>query len=671
MVRAGHALYGYVSPARGEAPAQLLEVQPALTWKAKLVAVKEIPEGALVGYGGTFRAPRPMRIGDSGRGLRRRNLSPAVEPRKSDRRRTPDADSGHHLHGPDHHRSEPHHPLGARRRRDAARRGRRGQPGRAADRAHGRHHLIQHSVQHQRACPARVRMTAMTAKLLRQYACLFAMIVLTEAMYLRPSILTGRMVMAGSDYLQLHKARMAFGEEGLFGPRHTLPAWYPREFWDRHTPPTCKAFRGFPPASCCLLFPSGNGLRPGRGDGRVAGGTVHVSLLPARGTLGSGCCRVGMDIRLRRILRFPRDGRTPAAARSLSRAAAPALAGRSRARPRTTARGSLGFGLAGGGDHLRGAGRHPQIPAYAVGTALLYVLWRGRGWLRARLAGAMVLGGGMALAAWWPMLLLIQKSTRILDLDPPENDMVFPYRRILALFVPGIDGWPAGFGRQAFSGYPNCSYLFDTASYIGLAPIVAAAALLAICLVRKRKPEARFLFLACRGNAPPSSARCRCSDFLRHSPRRDPAQSRAPALYHYVFARGRSGRGRGRAARPQDAHQTGLRRCGRRLGDCMPSISTASRGLGSFRFPRVRIMGTQDESLGKTVERWQARHRLRDLVLAPPLRRHRHLRFSHSGEAIPRAPRSQPGAAPAPICKSSTAQTCPRPRCEREARHWC
>ena len=45
MVRAGHALYGYVSPARGEAPRQLLDVQPALTWKAKLLAVKEIPGG--------------------------------------------------------------------------------------------------------------------------------------------------------------------------------------------------------------------------------------------------------------------------------------------------------------------------------------------------------------------------------------------------------------------------------------------------------------------------------------------------------------------------------------------------------------------------------------------------------------------------------------------------
>jgi alanine racemase len=68
MVRAGHALYGYISPARGDAPPQLLDVHPALTWKARLLAVKDVPEGTLLGYGGTFRALQPMRIGILGAG---------------------------------------------------------------------------------------------------------------------------------------------------------------------------------------------------------------------------------------------------------------------------------------------------------------------------------------------------------------------------------------------------------------------------------------------------------------------------------------------------------------------------------------------------------------------------------------------------------------------------
>ncbi|HYO81826.1 MAG TPA: alanine racemase, partial [Bryobacteraceae bacterium] len=63
MVRPGHAIYGYVSPARGQAPGNLLRsVKPALSWKAAVLTVKDIPEGALIGYGGMFRARTPMRI---------------------------------------------------------------------------------------------------------------------------------------------------------------------------------------------------------------------------------------------------------------------------------------------------------------------------------------------------------------------------------------------------------------------------------------------------------------------------------------------------------------------------------------------------------------------------------------------------------------------------------
>jgi alanine racemase len=63
LARAGIALYGYLSPAKGEAPQRQLDVRPALEWKAKILTVKDIPEGAAVGYGATYRAPRPMRIG--------------------------------------------------------------------------------------------------------------------------------------------------------------------------------------------------------------------------------------------------------------------------------------------------------------------------------------------------------------------------------------------------------------------------------------------------------------------------------------------------------------------------------------------------------------------------------------------------------------------------------
>jgi alanine racemase len=63
LVRPGHAIYGYVSPARGSAaPRRQLIVKPALSWKATVLAVKDLEAGALIGYGGIHRAARAMRI---------------------------------------------------------------------------------------------------------------------------------------------------------------------------------------------------------------------------------------------------------------------------------------------------------------------------------------------------------------------------------------------------------------------------------------------------------------------------------------------------------------------------------------------------------------------------------------------------------------------------------
>ena len=62
MIRPGHAIYGYVSDARGHAPARILQVKPALSWHATVLSVKDVPAGTLIGYGGMFRAAEPMRV---------------------------------------------------------------------------------------------------------------------------------------------------------------------------------------------------------------------------------------------------------------------------------------------------------------------------------------------------------------------------------------------------------------------------------------------------------------------------------------------------------------------------------------------------------------------------------------------------------------------------------
>jgi alanine racemase len=62
LVRPGHAIYGYVSNARGAPTRRQLDVRPALAWKATILTVKDLEAGALIGYGGMHRAVRPMRI---------------------------------------------------------------------------------------------------------------------------------------------------------------------------------------------------------------------------------------------------------------------------------------------------------------------------------------------------------------------------------------------------------------------------------------------------------------------------------------------------------------------------------------------------------------------------------------------------------------------------------
>lgn len=63
MVRSGLALYGYLLPLEGPGrPLARPCVRPVMTWKTRVIGVREVPAGALVGYNGTFAAQRPMRL---------------------------------------------------------------------------------------------------------------------------------------------------------------------------------------------------------------------------------------------------------------------------------------------------------------------------------------------------------------------------------------------------------------------------------------------------------------------------------------------------------------------------------------------------------------------------------------------------------------------------------
>jgi hypothetical protein len=114
----------------------------------------------------------------------------------------------------------------------------------------------------------------------------------------------------------------------------------------------------------------------------------------------------------------------------------------------------------------------------------------------------MALGVAMTLVVWWPMFLLIQRSTRVLHLATPSNDVVMPLRRLAALIRPGIDGWPDAVGlthQKPFQGYLSDAYFWDTCSYVGLLPLAILIVLLLRSVMRRRLPGMPWVFLTLLG----------------------------------------------------------------------------------------------------------------------------------------------------------------------------
>jgi hypothetical protein len=326
-----------------------------------------------------------------------------------------------------------------------------------------------------------------------------ALLLLTEAFYLRPGILRGTETLDGSDYGELHIRRIRFARDALFGARHTLPGWYPHEVLGSPFTANLQSFPWIPTRLLLLLL-----------DPAVAY-AVAIAIAAALSAIFTFlyCRRAGLT----RLGAVAAGGTFACAGYFASRVLAghlplleayPALPLLLWLVDRALAPGPRRFDLAvlALGTACVVVAGHPQLPAYSAASALLYAVWRGR--KKVRVLGAIILGAGLALAAWWPMLLLIGRSTRVLRLAAPDNDVSMPYSRLLALVMPGIHGWaqPVDLAdTHPFTGFPNRAYFWDTASYIGILPLVAITALLIGCIVRRRIPDSRWLFLSCLGAA--------------------------------------------------------------------------------------------------------------------------------------------------------------------------
>ena len=325
---------------------------------------------------------------------------------------------------------------------------------------------------------------------------------LTASVYVPPSIFLGDQALAGSDYFELHIKRIAFAQGALFGPNHFLPAWYPRELLGAPFSANLQSFPWIPTRLLLLLLPNARL--------HLEVGVLLAALLSALFTwlfcrrsglsevasVAAGWTFASAGFFASRVF----AGHLPLLEAYPSLPLLLWLADRATA-PASRRRDLAALAIAAGCFAVAG---HPQIPAYSLAAAALFIAFRPGARDRFRAIAALALGAGATLAAWWPMLLLIRRSTRVLDLNPPSNDVTLPYRRLLALIRPGIDGWPASLdlvGAIDFHGYASPAWFWDTASYVGLLPIAAIAWLLVRMVTRKRLPAWPWGFLAVMGAA--------------------------------------------------------------------------------------------------------------------------------------------------------------------------
>lgn len=62
MVRCGIGLYGYCNPLEGGESAVRPKLLPVMTWKTRVLDVRDVTAGECIGYNSTFTVPAPMRL---------------------------------------------------------------------------------------------------------------------------------------------------------------------------------------------------------------------------------------------------------------------------------------------------------------------------------------------------------------------------------------------------------------------------------------------------------------------------------------------------------------------------------------------------------------------------------------------------------------------------------
>lgn len=301
------------------------------------------------------------------------------------------------------------------------------------------------------------------------------MLIAVATLYRPWLVLGGNRTLFGFDYLQLHTHRIRYAREALFGPHPYLPAWYSREllgapFWSN-----MQSFPFIPTRLLLLLVDPLQAYALGVNLAAALAALfmylycrrIGLAPLPAA---SSGWTFAASGFFVSRIMagHLPLLEAYPALPLLLW------LIETTLQEPSSIRRFNsrlLALSVACGCIVMAG---HPQLPAYALVTAVLYLLYRARTARALKPLGAIILGIGSAGFVLWPMFQLVCRSTRLLPLDAPQNDISFPYGRLATYLFPWKDGFPDPFGTTlTFTHYPNTAYFWDTVCYVGWLPLLA------------------------------------------------------------------------------------------------------------------------------------------------------------------------------------------------------
>lgn len=292
----------------------------------------------------------------------------------------------------------------------------------------------------------------------------------------------------GADYDSLHERRLQYAQQSIFSSHPRLPGWYSREalgtpFWSN--------IQNFPfiPTRLILLA-----FDPRRA---FAVGVILAASLAAIFTF-LYCAKLGM-------------GRLACAVAAWTFASSGYFASRvhdghlplleaypglplllflveSYLRNKNGPRRIICLLAIGLSTTFLALAGHPQLPIYALAVTTAYILWRARFLQAVKILAASALGAAMAGFVLWPFLLLVARSNRILPLDPPANDVVFPLARLATFVVPSHS-------LQHAQG----TVVFDTVCYVGWLPLLAALLLLLRWLFGRKLPDSRVVFLGMIG----------------------------------------------------------------------------------------------------------------------------------------------------------------------------